>query len=132
MRTLLLALALATTAAAQCGTLTIAGTGAPGTTLTVSVHGDPNALAFLVVGDTAGTTSIPLGTTSLDLGIAMPFVPFVLGLTNASGDASQTFTVPNGIPSHNTLGQGLTASFGMPPNFSLSFCTSNVVPFHIG
>jgi hypothetical protein len=131
MRTLLLAL-LATTAAAQCGTLTITGTGAPGTTLTVAVHGDPNAIAFLVVGDTAGTTSIPLGTTSLDLGIAEPFIPFGIGFTNASGDASQAFTIPNGIPQHTTLGQGLTASFGMPPNFSLSFCTSNVVSFSIG
>ena len=132
MRTLFLSLALATAASAQCGTLSIAGTGAPGTTLTVSLHGSPTAIAFLVVGDTAGTTSIPLGTTTLDLGIAMPFIPFGLGITNASGDVSQAFTIPSGIPTHTALGQGLTATFGMPPNFALSICTSNVVSFTIG
>src|SRR5262245_57162939 len=70
MRNLLLAtLGIATAAAAQCGTLTIAGSGAPGTNLTVTVHGAPTSIGIVVVGNTAGTTSIPLGAVTLDLGV---------------------------------------------------------------
>lgn len=134
---------LAATASAQsCATLTVSGTGAPGTTLQFNLDGQASgAFAFLAVGMTQGTTSIPLGPLgTLTLGLASPLLTLPLGMTNASGDASVSVPVPNGFPvSLDMFAQGLTAELTItppspptPPSISLSFCTSNVVGFHIG
>lgn len=62
-----------------------------GTTVTVSVTGaDPTDLVFLAAGTELGETSIPIGTTTLDLGLAMPFSVLPLGV----GDTSFQVTVP--------------------------------------
>ncbi|HZN40961.1 MAG TPA: hypothetical protein VFD82_19300 [Planctomycetota bacterium] len=134
---------LAATASAQsCATLTVAGTGAPGTSLTFNFDGQASgAFAFLAVGATQGTTSIPFGPLgTLTLGLDAPFLSLPLGMTNASGDVSLSVPVPNGFPaSLDLFAQGVTAELTFtppspptPPTIGLTFCTSNVAGFHIG
>ena len=57
---------LAPTLQAQCSTLTVTGTGKPGTSLELKLTGaHQNALVFLGLSQSAGTTSFkfgPLGT----------------------------------------------------------------------
>lgn len=132
-------LALAATAHAQCSTLSITGTGAPGTSLTVSIDGTAaGAIAFLVVGETQGTTPVDLGQLgSFTLGLAAPFVPLPIGMTNAAGDASLSIPVPASFPgSLDLFAQGLTLAFSMgsgtPPTFSFAWCASNVGTLHAG
>ena len=137
-----LGLFAANASAQSCATLTVAGTGAPGTTLTFNFDGQASgAFAFLAVGATQGTTSIPFGPLgTLTLGLDAPFLTLPLGMTNASGDASASIPVPNGFPlSLDLFAQGLTAELTItppsppnPPTISLTFCTSNVAGFHIG
>ena len=130
----LLFVSLAAMASAQtCATLTVTGSGAPGTDLTFALNGAANSPALLAIGDTAGTTTFnfgPLG--SLTLGLAQPFVPLPLGLTDASGNVSRTVSIPAGLPAADLFGQGLTVTFTLPPTLGLSFCTSNVAAFHVG
>ena len=85
LRSLLLASMFAATAAAQCATLSVTGTGAPGTAITISIDGTTaNAIAFVAIGDTQGSTSIPLGPLgTLSLGLAMPFIPAPLVSTDS-------------------------------------------------
>ena len=134
---------LAANASAQsCATLSVSGTGAPGTTLTFNLDGQASgAFAFLAVGMTQGTTSIPFGPLgTLTLGLASPLLTLPLGPTNASGDASVSIAVPNGITlGLDLFGQGVTAELTFtppspptPPVIGLTFCTSNVVGFHFG
>lgn len=137
MRSVLLAsvLALAPIAAAQssCGTLAITGSGAAGTTLDIGLTGaTANAFALVFVGENTGTTAIRLGPIRLDLGLATPFFPVPLGRTDANGDASQSFTVPNAVMQQYALNaQAATVTLSIFP-FRFSGCTSNVVPFTIG
>jgi hypothetical protein len=143
LRSLLLASMFAATAAAQCATLSVTGTGAPGTALVFTIDGTTaNAFAFVAIGDTQGSTSIqfgPLGT--LSLGLAVPFVPVPVGPTDSNGDASLTINVPAQFPgSLDLFAQGITIGFtppsgpptgpGIPSLFS--FCSTNVVAFHVG
>jgi hypothetical protein len=131
---------LAANASAQaCATLTVTGTGAPGTSLTFDLDGtDAGAFAILAVGQTQGTTTIPLGPLgSLTLGLATPFIPLPLGFTNATGDLSRTISIPTGVTwGIDLFGQGVTADYtfspGPPPTFSISFCASTVASFHVG
>jgi hypothetical protein len=128
---------LAANASAQtCATMTVAGTGAPGTSLTFNFDGQASgAFAFLAVGATQGTTSIPFGPLgTLTLGLDSPFLSLPLGMTDASGDVSVSIPVPNGFPaSLDLFAQGVTAELTFtPPIIGLTFCTSNVVGFHIG
>jgi hypothetical protein len=125
-----------TTVAAQCATLTIIGTGASGTALTLTIDGTyANQFAFLILGQNQGGSTLPLGpfgTVNLDL--AQPWVPFLIGQTNAAGEASVTVAVPASLPaSIFLLGQGLTlgASFGQGPPTPIT-CTTNAVGFRFG
>ncbi|MBL8727548.1 MAG: hypothetical protein JNM25_03885 [Planctomycetes bacterium] len=140
---LALSLGLLTTAAtAQCSTLAITGTGLPGTTLQVDLTGSTaNAIAFVVIGETQGSTTISLGSAgSLVLGLDAPFFPVPLGMASATGAVSRGFAVPStATVGVDGFGQGLSLSFtfSMPtgggmPTFGFSTCTSNVVPFHFG
>jgi hypothetical protein len=134
MRSILCSVLLAAAATAQCGTLTATG-GAPGSTLDLALHGDANAFAIIAFGQTAGTTTINIGTiATLTLDLAMPFAPVPIGMTNASGDASRSIRIPATLPGQDLLLQGLTASFSFTPpaSFGLTFCTSNVVSVHVG
>src|SRR5262245_1135387 len=91
---------LAANASAQsCAALPVLGTGAPGTSLTFDLNAtDAGAFAVLAVGQTQGTTTIPMGPLgSLTLGLATPFIPIPLGMTNASGDISRTIAIPAGV-----------------------------------
>lgn len=104
-----------------------------GATVTVDVTGSlPNALTFLVVGETAGTTSIDLGPLGgLTLGLELPFVPLPVGSTDGNGDLSLSFDTP-GVPVSidpiDLLAQAVSIDVqfgGGPP--SIDTCTSNVV-----
>jgi hypothetical protein len=132
----------ATAASAQCSTLAITGTGLPGTTLQVDLTGSTAAaIAFVVIGETQGSTTITLGSAgSLTLGLDGPFLPVPLGMTSATGAVSRGFPVPSAATvGVDGFGQGLTLSFsftpptgGGMPTFGFSTCTSNVAPFHFG
>jgi hypothetical protein len=122
--------------AQACSTLSVSS--APGqnpnfTVYTFQLHGDAMAPAGLAIGDTTGSTSIPIGQIgTLQLGLAQPFLLTFLGFTNAQGDASLAIHTRSNIPAMNLYGQGFTVTFTPPPNLALSFCTSNVASFHVG
>ena len=122
--------------AQSCATLTVSNGAGPNpalTTVTFAVHGDANAPAGLAIGPTAGSTSIALGPLgTLELGLDRPFALLFLGLTDASGDATLAIRVPTHLPGMDLNAQGFTVTFTPPPNITLTFCTSNVVAFHVG
>jgi len=133
LTTLILGTFASTLAAQSCAQLTVTGTGAPGTTLALALHGDARALAFVAIGDTQGATTIHFGNLgTLNLDLATPFLPLPLGMTDANGDAAVSLPIPAGVPARDLFAQGLTATFTVVPHLGLSFCTSNVVAFHIG
>jgi hypothetical protein len=135
MRLLLPASVLALLAAApaqSCATLGVTGTGLPGTDLVFTYHGEPHAYGILVIGDTPGTTTIrygSLGTLVLDLDF--PFLPLPIGRTDSNGDHTRTVHVPSSAPPLDLLVQGFDFYYELFP-FRLEFCTSNVLPVHIG
>ena len=75
---LLAATALCAAATAQCATLTIAGSGAPGTDLTVDLSATPRSFAALVVGDTAGTTLAHTNCCMSSNASLQPYVAYLL------------------------------------------------------
>src|SRR5262249_44630338 len=124
----LIPLVAAAAPAQSCATLTVSGTGLPGTDLVFSYQGAPHAYGFLIIGDTQGTTTIhygSLGTLTLDLDF--PFLPLLIGRTDSNGD--RTRTVP--APSLDLFAQGFDFYYELFP-LRLEFCTSNVLPVHIG
>lgn len=134
-----LALATALTAglaqAQACSSLTVTGSGAPGSDLDFALTGaGANAFALAAIGETAGSTSIQFGAlATLDLGLDRPFFVLPLGRTDTNGDVTQTFTVPNVPSMQNLNAQAFTADISfMPPTIGLTFCTSDVVAFTIG
>lgn len=141
IRSAFLALSLAAVAGtvpAQCATLVITGSGAPGTMLTARLDGSSaHALAVLVVGSTQGVRPIDLGPLgTLTLGVEPQFV-VPLGLTNAAGDLSRSTVVPDVVPDAPGLdlfGQAVTLAFTLTstPSIIWTLCASNVVGFHIG
>jgi hypothetical protein len=136
LKNLVIAAALCAAAHAQCASLAVTGTGAPGTSLTLAIDGTAaNQFAFLIVGQTAGSSSLAVGPFgTINLGLAQPWSPVPIGQTDQNGDVSLTVQVPTSVPA--TIGlfaQGLTLGFTIgqgPP--SLSSCTTNVVGFSIG
>lgn len=139
LRSIVVLASLVAAASAQCSTLSVTGSGAPGTTLQVALDGNsPNAIAWLVLGEAQGTTAInlgPLGT--LTLGLAAPFTPAPMGTTNLLGDAALTINVPTALPTTglDLFAQGVTLGFTFTPGpnpFGFNWCASNVVGFHIG
>jgi hypothetical protein len=137
MRSLFLATALLLAGVSQaqsCGTLTVTGTGAAGTQLTVAVTGaTANGFALIAVAENTGTTTIRLPMSgSLTLGLAAPIIPLPLGRTDANGDASISFTVPSRLTTaHNLNGQAVTLALSLHP-FGISACASNVAAFAVG
>ena len=136
MRPLFLSVALAfagVLSAQTCGSLAITGSGAAGTQLGVAVTGaTANAFTIVLVGETTGTTSLPLPGGSLSIGLASPFLPLPLGRTDATGAASQQINVPSWISQQYSLNaQAVTIGFTRSP-FSISGCTTNVAAFTIG
>lgn len=130
-----LASLVATATAQSCGTLTATGSGAPGTSVELALTGStPDAIAVLVIGDTLGTTTIATPFATLELGIAMPFIPVPIGMTDENGDASLTIDVPANVTQGVDLfGQGVAIEFSVGPmGPSLDFCVSNTEGFHLG
>lgn len=124
-------------AAQGCSTkLAVDGSGKPGTDLKFTLSGSAaRSPAIVFLATQTGTTTIkigPLGT--LELGLKMPLIPLFLGVTNGSGTATRTISIPDGkIPEISLHAQGTTIKFEIrrgPPK--LVFCTSNVVDFKIG
>lgn len=133
LRTALLAtatLSLASFASAQCSTVTATNNAGE---ITIDLDGsDAMRFAFIVLGDTLGNTPVSIGNlVSFDLGLAAPFVPAPLGLTDMNGDASLTFTPPTTAPAGTYYVQGLTAGFAIVPGTGISFdvCVSDVASF---
>ena len=145
MRTLIAivsALTLVSLAPAQdCATLSISQTNGD-VSIELTTDGSEQALGIIALGMTEGNTSIDFGPLgSLELGLAMPFVPLPIGFTDMTGDVSRAFTVPPGLPALDLFAQGFTAelsiglgdgTFPLIPMIGWSFCTSNVVPVQIG
>jgi hypothetical protein len=129
-------LTAAATATAQCSTLSITGTGAPGTSLAVQLDGSAaHAIAFLVVGESQATLPLSTPFGNLTLGVD-PSLLLGLGLTNQQGDLSASIAIPANLPSTislNVFGQAVTLGMTMtPPPPTFGWCASNVVGFHIG
>ncbi|MFN3240266.1 MAG: hypothetical protein ACE37K_02010 [Planctomycetota bacterium] len=124
------ALSFVNVASAQCATVTAANNAGE---ISIDLDGsDPMRFAFVVLGDTQGTTPINLGNfASFDLGLAAPFVPAPLGLTDMNGDASLTFTPPTTAPAGTYYVQGVTVGFDIVPGtgLSLDVCVSDVASF---
>lgn len=114
-------------ATAQCADLSVTNTAGQ---VTIDLDGStPMAFAFVLVGDTAGTTTVSLGSLgTLSLGLAAPFAPLPLGFTDMSGDVSYSFAVPASAPAGTYLLQGVTVGFGFTPGtgISLDLCASDV------
>ena len=139
---ILTSLALALPATAQCGTMTVTGDGAPGSTLTFDVSGVAgNAFVVILAGRETGDFTVnfgPLGT--LELGLLPPFIPFTAVRTDADGNATLDKRVPNGVRSLIELhAQGVSVKFsfslgapGTRPTFGFDFCETNVVDFSVG
>ena len=125
--TLLAAAALAGAASAQCATITAANNAGQ---VTIDLDGTaPMAFAWIVLGDTQGTTPVNLGSlASFDLGLAAPFYPAPAGLTDMDGDASLSFSVPSTAPTGTYYVQGLTIGFDIVPGtgLGLDVCVSDV------
>lgn len=135
---LTLVLALAAPLAAQgssCSDLTVSGDGTPGTTLSFAVTGSAaDAFTFLLVGDTAGTTALPIPLGMIEIGLATPFVPLPLGLADANGDVSLDVMLPPALPSQvglfaQSIALDLSIGMGRP---TLTACTSDVEGFNVG
>jgi hypothetical protein len=117
-------------AQATCSTLTVQQ-GQNHAPITFRVQGDPNALVGLVLGFDKGSTTIPLGTVgTLQLGIASPYDIQYIGMTNGGGILTYVRPVPANLPSTDLVAQAFTVS--VTDQLPLTFCTSNVVSFHVG
>ena len=129
----LCAVGLAAAAAPSQCTLTIHGTGAPGTNLVFAFDGRPHTPAALVIGAATGTTTFPFPPLGvLTLGLAQPFTVVALGLTNGHGEASLAVQVPLHLPHVALFAQGVDVVVHHAPHPSLDFCVTHVVPFHVG
>ena len=128
---------LAAPVAAQCSDMTVSGDGSAGSTLSFALTGGAaEAPAIVFVGPNEGNFSINLGPLgSLDLGLAPPFIPLFMGLTDGSGDATLEFDLPPAtLPQIDLFAQGTTIEFTPPDRGppSIDFCTSDVEAFSIG
>ncbi len=136
LASILTAATLTCAATAQsCGTLAFTGTGAPGTTLGISVTG-ATARGFVTLGvsQNTGSTTINVGPLGLNLtlGLDSPIIPLPLGRANSNGDVTVTLNVPSQLGQQFQLnGQAVTLTLSIFP-FNLSACASNVAAFTIG
>ena len=118
-------------AGTECADLSVTTTPDPGGTtqdVTLAVTGSfDNALTFMAVGQTEGTTTFDFPLGSLTLGLELPFAIIPIGVTDAAGDLSLSFTTPAGTGITLFLQSAsidFTIGGGGPP--SLDFCESNV------
>ena len=112
MRVLFASLFLAAAAAAQnCSALSVSG-GTGGAPLTIALQGAPASIAVVAIGQSAGSTVINLGSQVLNLGVAMPFAPLPLGMTDLTGAASVSVRVPANLPGIDIVAQGITLTIG--------------------
>lgn len=129
------ATALSSFAAGQhsCSTLSVTGSGQPGTNLTFALtRADPHAPAFLLVADHPEHTVLHFGALgSLPLGLSNPFLVVSMGTTDAHGQAALVASIPLHIAQMAFHAQGTTVRVvhEHPP---LRFCPSNVVAFQVG
>jgi hypothetical protein len=120
--------------AATCSTLTVTGSGAPGTPLAFAVEGAaPNAVAGLVLSGARGATAFNLGLFgTLELGLAQPLVIESIGATDPAGNVGVALNVPAGLsPRIDLFAQAFTVS-GSPSSPTFDFCTTGVAGFGAG
>jgi hypothetical protein len=120
-----------------CSSLSVGGSGQPGSTLIFNLTGAaPQAPAMLLLGVLEGTTVQQIGVLgTLTLGLAHPFTPSMMGLTDATGAATLSINVPPGnLPLVTKFAQAMTVVFTPPSHGppSLAFCTSDVESFVYG
>ena len=120
-----------------CSSLTVGGSGQPSTTLTFDLTGAAaQAPAILLIGVLEGTTVMQFGVLgTLSLGLAHPYAPSMMGLTDPTGAASLSINVPPGhLPQMTLFAQAMTVLFTPPSHGppSLAFCTSDVESFEFG
>lgn len=127
--------------AAQCHpTLAITGSLNPGHHISLTLTGaHAHTAAYAAISSHLGTTTLHFGTVgTLTLELASPLTVVPLGMTDAQGALHLAFDVPPGIPvppSATAFVEVVTGELtgGGPGHpHSLSFCTSNVAPLHIG
>jgi len=115
-----------------CSTLTIQQ-GDNHSPITFRIQGDPDALVGLVIGFDTGSTTVPLGSLgTLQLGIASPYDVQYIGMTNGGGILTYVRPVPANLPGTDLVAQAFTVPVTDPLQLPLTFCTSNVVSFHVG
>ena len=94
--------------------------------------GTANAITFLAVAESTGTTKLEFGSLgSLTLGLAKPTAILPIGMTNGDGALAVAFKIPAKMPAFDLKGQAVNAKLafdrsGSTPKFGLSFCVSNV------
>lgn len=116
-------------AAAQCSDLSVTQ---DGNTYTVEVSGSTADAATVVLVGQEGSTAVQFGILgSLELGLAAPFAPLVVGFADATGALSQDITVPDSLPAFEATLQAVGVEIGFDPAavppVAFSFCTSNTV-----
>ena len=92
------------------------------------------SFTFLLVGDTTGTTTLPIPLGMIEIGLATPFAPLPLGLADSSGDVSLDVMLPPALPSQvglfaQSISLDLSIGMGRP---TLTACTSDVEGFNVG
>ncbi len=136
--TLTLALVLAPAAVAQfkftCSKLATAGTGKPGTTLTLNLtRSASQSFAVMAVGTRTGTTSLPLGPLgTLKLDLRAPFLLLPLGKTDIWGNAKLEVAIHELTPRFEMKAQAISWGFSLLPWPTTGFCTSNVADIKVG
>ena len=124
----------ATASAQTCGSLAVSGAGTAGTELVANLTGaTPRGFAVLVIGETAGSTPIRVGSfLNLTIDLDLPFFPVPMGRTDAVGDESLSVAVPAGLLQQFSLqAQAVTLSLTLLPPTVIA-CKSNPVAFTVG
>ena len=118
-----------TTAAQDCSQLAVTVTDhGPVQMVALDVTGStPLTLQLLAVGQTPGSTTFNFGSSTLTLGLDLPFAVTFLGFSDTSGNSSRTFVLPNNL-GVDLFAQAVGVEFLHP---GLNFCTSNVVGFSL-
>ena len=117
LSTLALLAVISVPLSAQTCQLSTSGTLAPGSTFSIDLSDSlPNAMTFLVVGQTMGSTTISFGPIAgFTLDLDAPFIPLPMGMTDMNGDVSLSVDIPGMVPSLPMLtihGQAVSIDFG--------------------
>lgn len=123
------ALLAASSIPAQC-TLTVLGTGQPGTVLRFEVQSNPGDYTAVTVSDQTGSFSVPVPGGSLALNVLQPWTVIETGFADMAGFAVLNMSLPaSSIVPLSLHGQGIAL---LAPFNTVQLCATNTVPFSIG